>query len=101
MGASLKPDYFYEKVRLFVALAPIVRMDHIKSSLLKDVANISAVLPPVIYLTGAYDLAPFNYERSKSITAFCTHFLHLCEKIQQGIYDWNRTINNPDRYDDY
>jgi len=30
-GASLKPDYFKEKVEYFVALAPIVRLDHTKS----------------------------------------------------------------------
>ena len=28
IGASLKPDYFKEKVEYFVALAPIVRLDH-------------------------------------------------------------------------
>jgi hypothetical protein len=31
-GASLKPDYFGEKVDHFVALAPIVRLDHSGSS---------------------------------------------------------------------
>ena len=28
IGASLKPDYFKEKVEYFTALAPIVRLDH-------------------------------------------------------------------------
>jgi len=28
IGSSLKPDYFSEKVSLFIGLAPIVRLDH-------------------------------------------------------------------------
>jgi pimeloyl-ACP methyl ester carboxylesterase len=28
MGASLNPDYYKDKVNLFVGLAPIVRLDH-------------------------------------------------------------------------
>jgi hypothetical protein len=28
IGSSLKPDYFKEKINHFVALAPIVRLDH-------------------------------------------------------------------------
>jgi len=28
IGASLLPEYFKEKIELFVALAPIVRLDH-------------------------------------------------------------------------
>lgn len=28
IGSSMKPDYFQDKVNLFVALAPIVRLDH-------------------------------------------------------------------------
>jgi len=28
IGSSLKPDYFTEKVSLFIGLAPIVRLDH-------------------------------------------------------------------------
>jgi lysosomal acid lipase/cholesteryl ester hydrolase len=31
IGASLKPEYFKKKVDLFVALAPIVRLDHSKN----------------------------------------------------------------------
>lgn len=36
IGASLKPDYFKEKIDLFVALAPVARMDHNLNKLMTD-----------------------------------------------------------------
>ena len=101
MGAALKPDYFHEKVRLFVALAPIVRLDNITSTMLVSLSAYNEVLAPIVKLSHAYSLAPYNYKVSKVITTFCTYLVHLCEEIEQGIYDWNNTINNIDRYDDY
>ena len=34
IGASLKPDYYKEKVNLFVSLAPVVRLDHSPNKLM-------------------------------------------------------------------
>ena len=34
IGASLIPDYYANKVDLFVALAPIVRLDHSSNGLI-------------------------------------------------------------------
>ena len=31
IGASMKPDYFADRIETFVALAPIVRLDHAKN----------------------------------------------------------------------
>lgn len=31
IGCSLNPSYFEEKVNVFVALAPVVKLDHIKN----------------------------------------------------------------------
>jgi hypothetical protein len=28
MGAALEPEYFEKKVKLFIALAPIAKLDH-------------------------------------------------------------------------
>ena len=35
IGASLKPDYFESKLDLYVALAPVVRLDHTSNGLMK------------------------------------------------------------------
>ena len=34
IGSSLMPDYYYEKVNLFVALAPVVKLDNTPNKLL-------------------------------------------------------------------
>jgi len=94
MGAALNPDYFYQKVKLFVALAPIVRIDHTTNSGLVTISAMNEVLPPVISLTHAYDLLPYNYGTNAPVTSLCTYFTHLCIKIDTGIYDWNDKVNN-------
>ena len=35
IGASMMPEYFHEKVNLFVALAPVVRLDHTNQTTMK------------------------------------------------------------------
>ena len=39
IGASMNPEYFKSKINLFVALAPVARVGHVKSTFLKIIAS--------------------------------------------------------------
>ena len=73
----MMPDYFHEKVRLFVALAPIVRLEHTKSKGLADLSQVNEVVPPIVKLTHAYDLAPYDYSVNKVITSLTCSYYEL------------------------
>ena len=60
IGASLKPDYYKEKVNLFVAMAPIVRLDHSQNKLLVHASVIYKLIEPLVKTTGFYSLIEFN-----------------------------------------
>jgi len=44
IGSSMNSSYFKDKVDLFVALAPIVRLDHTKNSMMKFASEINSEL---------------------------------------------------------
>ena len=47
IGASLKPDYFEQKLDLYVALAPVTRLDHTLSGLMKAASQYVDVLATI------------------------------------------------------
>ena len=98
IGASLDPDYFEQKVNIFIALAPVVRLDHSPKELLVWAAQHNGVLPPLVQATGAYDLLPHNYIMEAFYANLCEAAPHVCEKLDEGFFDWNDTIDNADRY---
>jgi hypothetical protein len=48
IGSSMKPEYFNEKVELFIGLAPIVRLDHSTNDAMVFASSIWPVLSEVI-----------------------------------------------------
>jgi len=48
MGSSLKPEYFEEKVKLFIAMAPIARLDHSSNEAMVYGAKIYPILTELI-----------------------------------------------------
>lgn len=94
MGASLKPDFFEERVNLFVALAPIVRMDHIKNEFLIKTAFIpTKLLQTVFEGIHMYNVMPrtpvSGYE-----AAVCKALPTLCVNFESAFADWHPDIDN-------
>jgi len=59
IGSSLKPMYFESKIELFVALAPVVRMNNITDSSLVTMGKINpSYLQSIILLLHTYNLMP-------------------------------------------
>ena len=58
LGASLNPDYFTEKVNLFVGLAPVASTAHIDAWYLVDAANHLRELEFALMEIGMYNMFP-------------------------------------------
>ena len=99
IGASLKPDYFKSKVDLFVALAPIVRLDHNKNGAMTMASQINGILSDAIQEFHMYDLLPRGPE-SPLMGDFCAHLPHFCEKLDDGFFDFDGKIDNAERWGD-
>lgn len=56
IGSSLKPDYYKEKVNLFVALAPVVRLENSLNKLMVYASTIYKLVEPLVKATGFYCL---------------------------------------------
>ena len=56
IGSSMKPEYFKDKVSLFIGLAPIVRLDHAENELMIMASKIWPLLSEVIQITHFYNV---------------------------------------------
>lgn len=100
VGASLIPQYYEDKIDLFVALAPVVRMDTVQNTAMKIASKIpSSILEGVIQITHMYNLLPRN-PASAGYADFCNALPTLCNAIEQGIAGMNNTLDNEARYAD-
>jgi len=100
IGASLKPEYFESTVDLFVALAPITRLDHNKNGMYTLASKINGALADAIRFFHLYNLMPRNPITSKAMGAFCHAMPHFCEKMGDGFFDWHGEIDNASRFGD-
>ena len=71
IGASLKPDYFEQKLDLYVALAPVTRLDHTLNGLMKAASQYVDVLAPIIQDLHLYNLLPSTPILRKVMGVLC------------------------------
>lgn len=88
MGASLLPEYFESKVKLFIALAPIARLDHSTNEAMVMASEIYPLLTEVVQFTGFYNLVPENKVSDFLSSEFCFVLPHFCEKLLDGFFDF-------------
>lgn len=95
----MKPEYFKERVGLYVALAPVVRLDHSTSEVLKAASAVSpATLTRLIKLFGAYNLSARGGS-SATWGALCHYMKSFCVLIAEGFGDFEPDIDNRGRLD--
>ena len=56
IGSSLRSEYYKEKVNLFVAMAPVVRLENSPNKLMVYASQIYKMLEPLVKTTGFYCL---------------------------------------------
>ena len=100
IGASLKPDYYKEKVNLFVALAPVARLEHSPNKLMVHASVIYKLIEPLAKTTGFYSLIEFNRVEEFVHSKFCRMVPHFCQYLAEGFIDYNKDIDNVERFAD-
>lgn len=54
----------------------------------------------LVQKTHAFNLFPRNWLLSKATGNLCRLAPHICEKVEDGFFDWNDAIDNAARYGD-
>ena len=102
IGGSMNPEYFKSKVNLFVALAPVARVGHVKSTFLKIIASdVDRIERIMIDDFGLYNSMAPNWLKEKSMNAFCTVFSLLCDAIASFYGKLQGDVDNMDRVKTY
>jgi hypothetical protein len=104
MFIALTMNYAYmkEKVNLFIALAPIARIDHTMSELLKLTAKFIVPIEWVVVdVLGLYDIFPPNWIEDKLMADFCTIFTPICNAFMELFCDLDPDVDNMDRTQTY
>jgi len=94
------PEYFNGKVDYFVALAPIVRLDHSTNGAMVAASQIVNPLTTLIQALGLYNLVPRSGIAGDIMGSLCKLAPHLCVGLEEGFFDWNNEIDNASRYPD-
>eukprot|EP00347_Sterkiella_histriomuscorum_P012496 403368358 len=100
IGASLDNEYFTKKVNLFVALAPITRIGHTQSSLMKLLASDSDHIEHILINDlGMYDMFPPNWLEQEATEALCSSSfgLPICEGFIELTADLDINVDDLSR----
>lgn len=102
IGASMKPDFYTQKVNTFVALAPIVRLDHSSSAIMVWAAQsaVYKLFEPAVKLTHMYDLIDLDPTAAWLSSGFCRMLPHFCSLMNDGFWDFHDDIDNSARWAD-
>ena len=98
LAASMNPDYFAEKINVFVALAPVASTQYLKVKSLRAAANhihlCTFLLTDVLSYYSWF--APM-YLGSEAIDAFCLIEKDLCRNFMSHLL--NPALDNVDRFE--
>lgn len=98
IGLSMMPEYYAERMNLFVALAPVASLNHTMSSLFKIMA---AHLPEVEYelinVLGMYNMFAPNWYTQWETAEFCSNFGSICSSFLTLIADLDTSVDNMNR----
>jgi len=102
MASALNPDYFAEKVNIFIALAPIVSMKNQINYSLRFFSDhlkfFEFVLVDVFRL---YNLLPPSSALNIGLVIFCTLFRGICNLALNRVSDREVNLDNMARSDVY
>ena len=67
LGASLNPEYFNDKVNLFVALGPVTSLNNVKVPALQNLAWDLREVEYAVLKFGAYNLMDANWAEETAV----------------------------------
>ena len=91
------PSYFENRVGLFVALAPVVRLDQTTNSLFIYASYLLDPLTWIIQTFGLHNLIPRTWFITYFLGTFCSLAPHICVAGEEGFFDFSDKIDNSKR----
>jgi len=102
IALTMNLPYYQEKVNLFIALAPIARLDHTTSTLLKLIASQVDFFEWVaVDVCGFYDMFPPNFMDNEVTALFCSILTPVCDAFLELFCDEDPDVDNMDRTETY
>jgi len=98
---SLDEDYYKDKVSIFFALGPVMRLTNSASSLIQFFAHHEGIVVAACNTLGIHEMFPFNYMGNFAFRAICTVVPSLCEFGVYLVADEDTTLDDSDRLLDY
>lgn len=90
-------DYFASRVNVFVALGPVLKLTHCKSSLIQFVANHRTLLTDTCQLLGIYEFFPANWMTTGAMRLLCGTIPALCDLGVFLVADEDTSLDDPVR----
>jgi hypothetical protein len=90
-------NYLKNKVNLFVALGPVLKLTHTKSTLIKLVASTEVLLVDTCDLLGIYEFFPANWFDTGAMRLLCGTIPAFCELGDYLIADEDITLDDESR----
>ena len=97
----MNEDYFAEKVSVFLAFGPVVKLTHCKSTLLEFFAHHDIILVDTCKLLGIYEFFPANWLTTGAMRLLCGHIPKLCDLGIYLVADENPAFDNQERMQVY
>jgi hypothetical protein len=91
---STNESYFADKVSVFIALGPVMRLTYCKSDLIQFFAGNDALLIDTCDLFGIYEFFPANWETTGSFRLLCGTIPALCNFGVYLIADEDITLDD-------
>jgi len=92
---SEDPDYFADKVSLFVALAPVTTLGNTEIPLLPFVAKFYDTIEETSKMFGMYEVGAKGQSKDTSI---CTKIPQLCEQMSRFFVNRHPALDDPDAF---
>lgn len=93
------PEWYKDTFDLFVALAPIVRLDNNKNALMTIASQEWKLLASLVQDLHLYNLLP-RTGASKVLGEFCKVLPSICSAMNEGFAPWHKDIDNNSRAGD-
>ena len=101
-AAAVSPDFYKEKINVFIALAPVVKMNNTLSHALKFVSAHWKIVEFIgVDLLGLYSIVGPNNALNHIYTSFCLFFDPVCKLGVYLISDRDVHLDNMSRDDVY
>ena len=78
VGLSENPEYFKDKVSLFVALGPVSKISHTKAQIFQFAVHFYNEIARTLSVLGIHELLGMNWITSGASTLVCKNFSVFC-----------------------